>query len=291
MPSDPIFQHLLEVFFPYCCMGALDLHTVFCKDVTPKGPLTKNLLDLIADAFAVLEISIHIAWSKILGNERTVMMQSAQLYVWHIMNMCWGEKQMVIDIYDRTLSVIALVRYMSEIICFNTGKKFYKLNFRILTAFFENCLREDFKKRGGWKRLEKHILNRKYREYYNECATYGFLIDDIPYDLKVRIRHSFTSKSTFRMEVSNDMINDLTQEVMSFVGTSLLNEINSPKTNTEKSVPKEAEGSSSTKDNGLEVSDMLLSSKKQINLCVNHLNQFEEKLKELISIFELLDTK
>ncbi|GFQ97417.1 uncharacterized protein TNCT_649141 [Trichonephila clavata] len=197
---------------------------------------------------------------------------------------------------------------MSEIIWFTTGKKLYQLNSRILTVFFENCLREDFKNRGGWKRLEKHILSRKYREYHNECAAYRFVMDDIPDDLKRKIRHSFASKSEPPKDVPRERINDLTQQVMSFVGTSLLNEINSPKMNKENLVSKEAEGSSSAKSNVLEdsdllcdgtistganmleVSDMARSSGKQVNLCVSHLNQLEDKLKGLISIFELLET-
>ncbi|GFQ78980.1 uncharacterized protein TNCT_472701 [Trichonephila clavata] len=163
-----------------------------------------------------------------------------------------ARERVVTDTYDRTLSVVALVKYMSEKICFTTGKKFYKLDPRILTAFFDNCLRKDFKKRGGWNRLEKH-LNKKYREYRNECAAYGFVIDDIPDDLKLKIRHTFTSKSELLTEVPCERISDLyiTREVSS-VGTSLLNEINLPKTYTEKYFPKEAEGSSSTKANGLE---------------------------------------
>ncbi|GFW43820.1 hypothetical protein TNCV_2854531 [Trichonephila clavipes] len=82
---------------------------------------------------------------------------------------------------------------------------------------------------------------------------------------------------------------------MSSVGTSLLNEINSPKMNKEKLFSKEAKGSISTErlltEDDLKDSDMPRSSEKQINCSVSRLNQLEEKLKELISVFELLETE
>ncbi|GFQ89816.1 hypothetical protein TNCT_22851 [Trichonephila clavata] len=109
-------------------------------------------------------------------------------------------------------------------------------------------------------------------------------MDDIPDDLKRKIRQSFASKSEPPKVVPRERINDLTQEVISSVGTSLLNEINPPKMNKEKLVSKETEGSSSAKSyvledsdllwdgtistgaNMLEVSDMARSSGKQVNL-------------------------
>ncbi|GFY51259.1 uncharacterized protein TNIN_406761 [Trichonephila inaurata madagascariensis] len=228
MPSDPTFQHLLEVFFPSSYMETSDLHMVLRKDITPKERLKKDLFDLIGDAFAVLEISIRITRSKPLSYNQLTMIQSVKEYVWCIMFLCWVEKEVVTDIYDRTLSVVALVKYTSEVISFTSGKNFYKLNSLILTVFFENCLRVDFKKRGGWKRLRKHILSRKYREYHEECAAYHFVIKNIPHDLKRKIRLSFAYFLKFRREVPIARINDLTREVMSSVGTSLLNELNSP---------------------------------------------------------------
>ncbi|GFW43826.1 uncharacterized protein TNCV_2854591 [Trichonephila clavipes] len=291
MPIDPTFQHLLEVFFPSYYMETSDLHMVLRKDITPMEPLTKDLIDLIGHAFAVLEIYISITRSKPLNYNMSAMIQSVKKYVWSIMFLCWVEKAVVTDIFDRTLSVVALVKYTSEVIYFISRKKFYKLNSRILTVFFENCLRVDFKKRGGWKRLGKHFLSRKYREYFDECANYRFVIGDMPDDLKRKIRQSFAYIPKLVREVPSERINDLTQEVMSSLGTFLLNEINSPKMNKDKSVSKEAKRSSSAEANVIKESDMPRSSEKQINLSVSRLNQLEEKLKELISIFELLETE
>ncbi|GFQ89825.1 uncharacterized protein TNCT_22901 [Trichonephila clavata] len=290
MANDPIFRHLIQEFFPYSYWDASVSPLAFSQEFTPKGPLTKDLFDLLVRAFTVLEIVAQEIWAKPLATNRRYMMQSAELYVYHTLCMCWMEKQMITDIYDRFLSVIVLVRYTTEMTFCTTGKKFYKLTSRILNVFFENCLREDFMKRGGWKRLEKHILKRKYLEYYNECALYDFVTDFIPEDLKEKMRQSFSFTTEIPVLMPNEMISDLTLQVVSSVESSLLNEINSPKSNKEKSVPK-AEGTSSTEAKVLKDSYVPRSSEKQMNHCVNHLNQFEEKLKELISIFELLETE
>ncbi|GFS48960.1 uncharacterized protein TNIN_280881 [Trichonephila inaurata madagascariensis] len=291
MASDPIFCHFVQELFPYSYEEASGSPQAFKEEFTPKGPLTKDLIELIASSFNVIEIVIQEIWSNYIGKNRRSMIQSAEFYVWHTISMCWMEEQIVTDIYDRFLSTIVLVRYVTEMIYCPTGKKFYKLTSRILTVFFENSLREDFMKRGGWKRLGKHILNRKYHEYFNECAQYGFIIDFIPEDLKKKIRQSFSFITEISEDIPNEWIDDLTHQVMWSAGTSVLNEINSPKINKGKSVSKEAEGTSSKESNVLKDSDMPRSSEKQINLCVSHLNQLEEKLKELISMFELLEAE
>ncbi|GFY50905.1 uncharacterized protein TNIN_161311 [Trichonephila inaurata madagascariensis] len=290
MASDPIFRHLMQEFFPYSFEETSDSLFKFNQKFTPKGPLSKNLLNLIAEAFLAIETVVHETWARRLAIIQRSMMQSAELYICHLMCICFTEQQIVTDIYDLFLNVIVLVRYITRMIFYTTGKKLFKLASRILTVFFENSLREDFMKHGGWERLEKHILNRKYHEYYNECARYDFITESIPQDLKEKIRPSL-SFSNELPEYINVRITDLTRKVISSVESSLLNEISSPKSNKEISVSKEAEGASSTEANVLKDSDMPRSSEKQINLCESRLNQLEEKLKGLISIFELLETE
>ncbi|GFU44333.1 uncharacterized protein TNCV_3617811 [Trichonephila clavipes] len=255
MASDPIFCHLIQEYFPYSYDEASGSSLAFNQEFTPKGPLIKDLIDLVVRAFKVIEIVLQEIWSKHIVKIRRSMIQSAEFYVWHTMCMCWMEEQFVTDIYDRFLSTIVLVRYITGMIYCTTNKKFYKLTSRILTVFFENSLWEDFMKHGGWKRLEKHILNRKYYEYFNECAQYDFIIDFIPEDLKKKIRRSFSFTTEMPEYIPNEWIADLTHQVMWSAGTSLLNEINTPKINKGKSVSKEAEGRSSIETNVLKDSD------------------------------------
>ncbi|GFQ89808.1 uncharacterized protein TNCT_22811 [Trichonephila clavata] len=288
MASDPIFQHLIQELFPYSYGNASHSSLIISQKFTPKRPLTKNLFDLMAEAFAVLEIVIHESWSAHLGKTRTAMKQSAESYVWNTMCMCWMKQQIVPDTYDRFLNIIVLVRYTTEKLFSTNGKKFYKLTSQILTLFFEHSLREDFQKVGGWENLGKHILNKKYREYYNEYARYDFISHLIPEDLKLKKSLLFASTTELPENIPCEWINELTLKVLSSVSTSLLKEINSPKLDKEKTASKETEGSSSA--NTLEDSEMPPSSKTHNQFCVSRIEHLEEKVKELISIFELLES-
>ncbi|GFV47701.1 uncharacterized protein TNCV_1708961 [Trichonephila clavipes] len=291
MASDSIFCHLIQQLFPYSYGESSYSSLTISKKLTAKGPLTKNLFDLIKKAFLVLEISIQETWSAYFNKNGTAMKQSAELYVWHTLSMCWMEQQIVTDTYDRFLSVIVLVRCITERLFCPTGKRFYKLTSQILTVFFENSLSEDFQKCGGWELLKEHILNKKYHEYYNECTNSRFCNCFIPKKLKLKISLLFTSTTELPKEVPCEWINDLTAKVLSSVSISLLNELSPPQLNEQKSVSQETEGSSSRETNVLEDSDMPQFSEKHINLCMSHINQLEDKLKELISIFELLESK
>ncbi|GFR30265.1 uncharacterized protein TNCT_625791 [Trichonephila clavata] len=288
MASDPIFQHLIQELFPYSYGNASHSSLIISQKFTPKRLLTKNLFDLMVEAFAVLEIVIHETFSAYLGKNRAAMKQSAESYVYSTMCICWMKQQVVPDIYDRFLSTIVLVRYTTERLFSTNGKKFYKLTSQILTVLFENTLREDFMKRGGWENLGKHILNKKYREHFNEYARYDFISHLIPEDLKLKNSLLVTSTTGLSENIPCEWINYLTLKVMSSVSTSLLKEINSPKLDKEKTVSKEIEGSRST--NTLEDSEMPPSSKTHNQLCVSRIDHLEEKVKELISIFELLES-
>ncbi|GFQ90854.1 uncharacterized protein TNCT_593121 [Trichonephila clavata] len=203
---------------------------------------------------------------------------------------CW-----VPDIYDRFLIVITFVNYLEDMIYCTTAKKYYVLTPKILTVFFENVLKEDFKKRGGWKRLEKHILNKKYLEYHDECLAYDFVAEDIPKDLKRKLRDSYAplcnSVPTIAEIINSDfLIQNLIREVLHSVDTSLLMELSSPTLNEEHLDSKDAEGSSSTEANVLEDPNKHL---REIDyrLCERRLKRFEEKRRQLISIFELLEAE
>ncbi|GFY49736.1 hypothetical protein TNIN_106621 [Trichonephila inaurata madagascariensis] len=73
------------------------------------------------------------------------------------------------------------------------------------------------------------------------------------------------------------------------LATSLLKELSLPTLNEEHSVSKEAGRASSTEANGLEDLEMMPSRKIKYRHCVSHIKQLEEKLRQLISTFELLE--
>ncbi|GFY54762.1 uncharacterized protein TNIN_72191 [Trichonephila inaurata madagascariensis] len=164
---------------------------------------------------------------------------------------------------------------MANLVYRTTAKKFYGLTSKILTVFFGNVLREDFNKRGGWKHLEKHILYKKYLEYYDECLPYDFVFDDIPKDLKQRMQDSysplqtlgsiFIRKNTISKEAERSSLTEANVLKKCSVATSLLKELSSPTLNEENSVSKETERSSLTEANVLKKCSVATSLLKKLS--------------------------
>ncbi|GFS48958.1 uncharacterized protein TNIN_280871 [Trichonephila inaurata madagascariensis] len=272
MASDPIFTHLIQELYSDSYVARLGSISDIIKDCKPKGYLTKSLLELLPKVFDVLEIVVKICWSNYIDENLQSMVDSAVAYVSYAMMGCWIERNTVPDIFDRFLIALTFVNYLADLIYCTTAKKYYKLTPKILTVFFENVLMEDFKKRGGWKRLEKHILSKNYLEYHYECSAYDFVYDNIPKDLKQKCEKAMRLR-----------------EVLISV-TIFLTELSPPSLSEEQSDSEETEGSSSTEAKVVE-DPYMYSRGIDYRLCESRLNRLEEKLRQLISIFELLEAE
>ncbi|GFS49871.1 uncharacterized protein NPIL_448191 [Nephila pilipes] len=277
-------------------MEGMDLNWREKKDYKPKGPLTKTLLDKLRKVFAVQEIVIKDTWSEHIHDNLTF---TPEQYVWHLSLMCCSAKRIVSDIYDRFLIVISIVTCIAELTFVATGRNFYKLTPQILSVFFENVLRKNFDKRGGWKRLEKHIVSRKYLECYDDLVASNFDPDE---ELRLKIRKIFliTSPSISfpisenEREVTRHYTDHLTRKVMRSIEPSLLMQLSFSKLNKEPPVPTQAEGLDPSKKNigssELQDKNTKNSFETDLRVCIKGINKMEEKLRDLISIFELLDT-
>ncbi|GFY73949.1 uncharacterized protein TNIN_243561 [Trichonephila inaurata madagascariensis] len=294
MSRDLVFRHLMQKLFAEAYLGVLDSHQDNNKDCDPRGYLTKNLLNLFPQVFKVLEFVIYETWYSYVEVSRETIVSSPEKYISNMMMMCNIEVKRYKNIYDRFLIVLSLVILTSKMVSDFTRKPFHRMNPQILIVVFENMLRKDFYRRGGWKRLENYILNSEYTEYYYECLPYKFIIKDFPEHLKQRIRHSFSPKVTFYCEIGNDgrRFRHLTSEVMSYVDPSLLSELNSPELNEEQWIPKEVEESDSNTATMLEDSRTKVPDELDLSVCCSEkVEELEWKLQNLLSIFELLDTK
>ncbi|GFY69712.1 uncharacterized protein TNIN_40461 [Trichonephila inaurata madagascariensis] len=295
MASDPIFTHLIQELYSDSYVARLGSISDIIKDCKPKGYLTKSLLELLPKVFDVLEIVVKICWSNYIDENLQSMVDSAVAYVSYAMMGCWIERNTVPDIFDRFLIALTFVNYLADLIYCTTAKKYYKLTPKILTVFFENVLMEDFKKRGGWKRLEKHILSKNYLEYHYECSAYDFVYDNIPKDLKQKMRESYapllaSDSNITQIRTGKLLMQNLVREVLISVTTSFLTELSPPSLSEEQSDSEETEGSSSTEAKVVE-DPYMYSRGIDYRLCESRLNRLEEKLRQLISIFELLEAE
>ncbi|GFT99910.1 uncharacterized protein TNCV_749581 [Trichonephila clavipes] len=251
MASDPIFTHLIQELYSDSYVAVLGSISDIIKDCKPKGPLTKSLLELLPKVFDVLEIGIKDCWPIYIDKNLKSIVASPELYVSHVMMMCWIEKNTTPDIYERFLIVLTLVKYVVDLVYHTSG--------------------------GGWKHLKKHILNKKYLEYYDECLSYDFVFDDIPKDLKQRMQDSYSPLQTLDSIFIRKNTSNFKKKLIS------------PTLNKEHSVSKEVGRSSSTEANGLEDLEMMPSLEIKYRHCVGQIKQLEEKLIQLISTFQLLE--
>ncbi|GFY73947.1 uncharacterized protein TNIN_243541 [Trichonephila inaurata madagascariensis] len=287
MDSDCIFRHLMQELFSNSYVNELPKMQKVIKDFKPEGPLTKSLLKLLLKAFEVLVFPVLDSWEAYLDTNMLSVTSSPKMYISYAILLSWTEVHVVEDQYARFLIVLTLVNYMARVAYDFTGRKFYKLSPKILTVLFDKVLKEDFYKGGGWKSLKKHILNKKYSEIYDEYEAYDFnnsyslkkLMQRIQ-DIFLHPRPSFEHLHSLEQISNFEIINDLTRDVMSLVETSLVNELN---LNTEQSLSKVTEGSKSSEHSDLKSFFEVVLQNRVVDL--------EDKLRELISVFELLDTK
>ncbi|GFV47705.1 uncharacterized protein TNCV_1708991 [Trichonephila clavipes] len=297
MANDTIFGHLIKEVFSNPNVEMLNLNLDKNKYSKSEIALIKNLLDAFPKVFAVLEISIKRNWSPYIDiYMKELMTQSPESYVGVMLTICCKENEGAVDIYDRFLNVFALVNYVTNMIFTATGENLYELSSQILTVFYENVLRQDFDKCGGWKCLKKYIQDKNYVKCFHDCKKHKFVTDDFPKKLKLKIRDSFSSQPpsvprTYEMEAEFDrMVDDLKSKAMSSAKGSPLNDLNSPKLNNNLSVSKETEISNSSKANILEDSGTTVSEELGLYaLCQSKIDELENRLQYLVGIFELLD--
>ncbi|GFY40363.1 hypothetical protein TNIN_137321 [Trichonephila inaurata madagascariensis] len=230
MANDALFQHLMSHLFPYYYAKYHKIVGFECVETfVPKGALTKNLFDIIAKAMHLLEDFIICSWIESLKcNSGSV--KDFEIYILHVMMFCIEKKTLIHDIYERFIHVCALVTVIGLHTLFTTGKKFYKLTPLILTVFFEKALKEDFRKRGGWKRLEKYMMQQDYLEYHELLCAAKIPwpeFDEKAIEFASRRSHVYSSFLPLEEEIENDFASELTVEVISFTEPSLRTELSS----------------------------------------------------------------
>ncbi|GFR22362.1 uncharacterized protein TNCT_159501 [Trichonephila clavata] len=239
MANDALFQHFLRHMFPYFYVKyQKPTEGFFDTSVEPfvaKGLLTENLFDVMGKAMFGVQNVLVTSWCQRLEKDMEQMTSSAEKYISQTIMFCYALKSVISDIYERFITVCALVTLIGTYTCYRTRKKFYQLTPRILTVFFEDALKEDFKKRGGWKRLERYLLSQDYLEYYeNFCISRNCNEMDKQIALKQELlrffkRRNFLYSSFFDfVQMGDQDTKILTNKVLSFIETSLLTELALP---------------------------------------------------------------
>ncbi|GFY54865.1 uncharacterized protein TNIN_297611 [Trichonephila inaurata madagascariensis] len=239
MANDALFQHFLSQLFPNFYVKYKQLPVDFLDDseepFVAKGVLTENLFEAIAKSMFGVQSVLIASWCGRLEKDKVQMTSSAEKYISQTIMFCSALKSVISDIYERFIVVCGFVIFIGIYICYSTRMKFYQLTPQILTVFFENELKEDFKKRGGWKRLERYLLNQDYLEYYEKFCDY-LNCDDM--EQRIIMKNEllrFSNRRNFLHSTFYDFVGMgdqdtavLTNRVMSSIETSLLTELASP---------------------------------------------------------------
>ncbi|GFY54863.1 uncharacterized protein TNIN_297591 [Trichonephila inaurata madagascariensis] len=238
MADDPIFRHLTNQLFPYYYVkyGKIPLIMECTDSFVEKGVLTKYLFGTIVKAIYVLENAVASSWAVYLNTNHELMTHSPKLYVNHVMKICRLEKELIHDVYERLISVCALVTAIGIFTYRNTCENFYKLTPLILSVFFENVLKEDFEKQGGWECFEQYLLHQGYADWYDKLRISGSVVDDVanlPVEFQLKTkqlvsrRQRIDSTDIILEEIGNRLRTAyLTREVFKSIDASILNELN-----------------------------------------------------------------
>ncbi|GFV12474.1 uncharacterized protein TNCV_1792531 [Trichonephila clavipes] len=269
MEKDAIFLHLLRHLFPRYYVDhremkmKVDLDTI--EPFIPKGALTVNLFNCITKSINSLEVFALDFWMKYL-HQCKLSIQSIpnfSMFISHIMMFCL-DNLIANDVYEKFINICAIV-IVSGIHAYRaSGRTFYKLTPQILTAFFENVLKKDFEKQGGWECLEEYLVN-----YYLDYDETGFVFqpcDDDLLELREKATTFFSDKKDFSpfpnlmslQYTDNPLATYLTAEVLYTVEPSLLAELSSYSLDTWASTSDPDESNSNLLPNfGVETNPIL----------------------------------
>lgn len=238
MSESVLFQHFLRHLFPYYYVKFTGMEADFdsVESFVAKGALTENLFDVITKTIHALEQFIITSYTKCFQDLNILTIECPEEYVKYGMMFCLTYKELINDIYERFISVCALAITMGINTFHTTGRKFYKLTPRILTVFFENNLKEDFKKRGGWKRLEKYLMRQDYLEFYEALINFNRQqskkntseIKEKMVNFVMRRKYMFVNQICVEGGMSNERVVALTDEVISTITELSLSSENKP---------------------------------------------------------------
>ncbi|GFR06340.1 hypothetical protein TNCT_83731 [Trichonephila clavata] len=164
MEKDAIYQHLLRHLFPRYYVDHREMKMEVDLDsielFIPKGALTVNLFNTITKSIHSLEGFALGSWLKYLHRCKLCMQSipNFSMYITHIMKLCL-DKLVINDVNERFITIFTIIIVAGIYTYRVSGRTFYKLTPQILTAFFENVLKKDFKMQGDWKCLEKYLTS------------------------------------------------------------------------------------------------------------------------------------
>ncbi|GFY43455.1 uncharacterized protein TNIN_488791 [Trichonephila inaurata madagascariensis] len=240
MEKDAILQHLLRHLFPRYYVDHRKINMkVDLDSIEPfilKGALTVNLFNTITKSIHSLEDFALDFWMKYL-HQCKLSIQSIpnfSMYITHIMMLCLDNLD-ANDMYEKFINICATV-IVSGIHAYRaSGRTFYKLTPQILTVFFENVLKKDFKKQGGWESLEEYLVS-----YYLDYDETDFVFqpcrgDDDLLELREKTITFFSDKTDFSpfpnlmslQYTDNLLATYLTAEVLYTIEPALLAELSS----------------------------------------------------------------
>lgn len=230
MEQERIFKCLMDKMFPYFYMRwCIDPSKLdFSDSPVFKGIMTKDFLHLIMKAILVHTSVASPSWMKFLNAFRDLLLSSPETYIMYVVSMCQIVADATTNIRYRFISIFSFV----TTIAYYVSKKcvhFYLLTPKLLEAFYNATLKDEFFKQGGWKSLEGFLRSKKFAKWYiklrnvtSPAETKRFCKEFLAgTGLKIVTFENFTL-DIIRKKLYSDIVLDVTERVILTTEFSLL---------------------------------------------------------------------
>ncbi|GFV42434.1 hypothetical protein TNCV_3646701 [Trichonephila clavipes] len=181
MDEEQSFRFLMNNLFPFSYVKwCADPSNIYFEDCPPfEGILTEDLLHFIMKAIWVRSNALFPNGMLKFLSELCEQLLSSSLdtYVVHVVCMCQIVADITTDIHDRFISIFSLVTSISALAsrqCFDL----YQLTPKILEAFYNMALKEEFYKQDGWNGLERFLRNIEYEKWYNKLRSITLTVEN-----------------------------------------------------------------------------------------------------------------
>ncbi|GFV12467.1 uncharacterized protein TNCV_1792461 [Trichonephila clavipes] len=231
--ADDIFRHLMKHMFPFYYTKCGFFKDSQLQEFVPKGALSKTLFTFILKSICVLQDALFLPWKTYLDVHKKLMLSCPEMYVAHVMRICLTDASATTEIFEKFINVCGLVTTIGIATYGASRKKFYKMTPEILAVIFENKLKYDFDRCGGWKRFEKYLSCQDFILSYDEIADYiqsgssGCPDETMKKLLKLVTERlvNFSTSLEVKRSTNDPEIDDLTRQVVSAIDDSIMVEI------------------------------------------------------------------
>ncbi|KAF8771760.1 hypothetical protein HNY73_019135 [Argiope bruennichi] len=173
MENDDEMRRLLEHFIPlFCSKIFVNFQNIVATDLFVQSDhMPSDFFQNLNDVFSVKKYLNLKKWDKFFEISCLKALSSHEMYFRYVFFACEYAILFCDDVFDRILNAFALVTNYAIETLINTEVNFCRFIVDICIVFYEDALKEEFHRHGGFNRFAEYLRHEhlEWEYYFNYC--------------------------------------------------------------------------------------------------------------------------